>query len=455
MALTATGIGSGLDISNIVSVLVNAEKVPKEAIFDKSEASIKAKVSAVGTLKSQLSTFQDALVKLQDGDALNQRKVNTGDSAYFSVSTTKSAQAGSYNIQVEQLAKSHKLGSGFTSDKTQSIGQGSLDLSVGGNIFTVDIAATDSLEIIASKVNVAADNTGVSASIVTSDAGSRIVFSSNITGTDSQVSITATDSSGTALNDMFGSANVTTLQTAENSIMYIDGQKVTSQTNSVEGAISGVSIDLTKADFNEASTLTISNDNDAVKETVVAFVDAYNNLMSSLDKLSSYDATTKKAGALQGDSIIRSLESQLRNIVSQRVDVAGTETALYSIGISTDRFGKLNVDDAKLTSIISSNMDLVEGLFSTKTTGLANEFDDLADNYVKSGGLIDSRNTTYTKATSRLDDQREAFTLKMEQLESRLSKQFNAMDLIVASLNQQSSGLYDRLNSLPGVVRNS
>jgi flagellar hook-associated protein 2 len=208
MALTATGIGSGLDISNIVSVLVDAEKVPKETIFNKTEATIKAKVSAVGTLKSQLSTFQDALAKLQDGDTLNQRKVNTGDSAYFSVSTTKSAQAGSYNIEVEQLAKSHKLGAAFSADKTQTVGEGSLDLSIGGNTFTVAINAADTLESIASKVNSATDNTGVSASIVTSDAGSRIVFSSNIAGTDSQVSITATDSSGTALNDMFGSANV-------------------------------------------------------------------------------------------------------------------------------------------------------------------------------------------------------------------------------------------------------
>ncbi|MEH6733330.1 MAG: flagellar filament capping protein FliD [Shewanella sp.] len=455
MALTATGIGSGLDISNIVSVLVDAEKVPKETTFNKSEASIKSKVSAVGTLKSQLSTFQDALAKLQDGDTLNQRKVTSGDNAYFTVSTTKSAQAGSYNIEVEQLAKAHKLGTAFTVDKTQPVGEGRLDLSIGSNTFSVDIDATDSLEAIVSKVNNADDNTGISASIVTSDSGSRIVFSSKTVGTDSQVSIIATDSTGTGLNDMFGPSSLTALQVAQNSIIYIDGQKVTSQTNSIEGAISGVSIDLTKADLNEASTLTIANDNDAVKITVAGFVDAYNNLMSSIDKLSSYDVDTKKAGALQGDSIIRSLESQLRNIVSQRVDVDGTETALYNIGISTDRYGKLSIDDTKLTAAINSDMELVEGLFSTNTTGIANKLDDLAKNYVKTGGLIDNRNTTYTKATSRLDDQREAFTLKMEQLEARLTKQFNAMDLIVASLNQQSSGLYDRLNSLPGVVRST
>ena len=79
MALTATGLGSGLNITEIVKVLVDAEKVPKEAIFNKTEDTIDAKVSAIGTLKSQLSKFQDALKKLQDGGALNQRTVTLGN----------------------------------------------------------------------------------------------------------------------------------------------------------------------------------------------------------------------------------------------------------------------------------------------------------------------------------------------------------------------------------------
>jgi len=93
MALTATGMGSGLDISNIVKVLVDAEKTPKEAMFNKKEDSIKAKVSAMGTLKSALSTFQDALKKLQTGDALNQRKISVSNETYLTATADKSAQA--------------------------------------------------------------------------------------------------------------------------------------------------------------------------------------------------------------------------------------------------------------------------------------------------------------------------------------------------------------------------
>jgi len=454
MALTATGIGSNLPINDIVSAIVNAEKAPKEALFSRNEQTIEAKVSAIGTLKSELSKFQDALKKLQTGDKLNLRKVSTGDNIYFKATADKTAQAGSYGIKVEQLAAKHKVGGAYTADATQTVGEGRLDFTVNGNSFGVDIAATDSLSAIASKINDASDNVGVTATIVTSDAGSRLVLTSNTEGSDSQVSVLATDTTGTGLNDMFNGGNLTELQPAANAIIYIDGDKVTSQTNEVKDAIAGVTLSLTDADINKTSTLTIEQDTASVKSNIKDFVDAYNSLMGSIDKLSSYDAENKKAAALQGDSMIRGLESQLRSMISDRVDMGGgASMALYDMGIKTDRYGKLSIDDTKLDSAIKNDMGKIESLFTTTDTGLANQLNSLAESYVKSDGLIQSRSNSYTNDKQRIADQREAFTQKMDKLEERLYKQFNHMDLVVASLNQQSSGLADRLNSLPGVVR--
>lgn len=153
--------------------------------------------------------------------------------------------------------------------------------------------------------------------------------------------------------------------------------------------------------------------------------------------------------------MIRSLESQMRNMISSRVDVDGKSIALYDIGIEADRYGKLSVDSAKLDEVIKNDMASIEGLFATETTGLANRLDELAEGYVKTGGLIDSRNNAYTSDKRRLDSDREAFALKMEMLEARLFKQFNAMDLVVGQLNQQASGIVNGLNSLPGVISSS
>ncbi|MFB2679579.1 flagellar filament capping protein FliD [Shewanella mangrovisoli] len=456
MALTATGMGSGLDITNIVKVLVDAEKTPKEAMFNKTEDSIKAKVSAMGTLKSALSTFQDAVKKLQTGDALNQRKISVSSDSFLSATADKTAQTGSYGIKVEQLAVNHKIAGTNVTDPTLPVGEGSLAFDINGESFSVDIAATDSLAAIAKKVNEASDNVGVTATVITSDAGSRLVFSSNKTGEDNQINLTATDTSGTGLTDMFGTGNTTTLQDAKNAVLYIDNQKVTSQTNEVKNAITGVTLNLTDADVAKTTTVKIEQDNDAVKTNVQAFVDAYNSLATAIDKMSSYDKDKKTAAALQGDSMIRSIESQLRSIASERIPTEdGGSIALYDIGIKTDRYGKLSVDDTKLSKVLAEDMSSVEALFATPEKGLANRFYDLADSYVKARGLIADRQTSYTNQQSRLDDQREAFSLKMDQLTARLTKQFNAMDLVVGQLNQQSSGLVDRLNSLPGAVKKS
>ncbi|QYJ85054.1 flagellar filament capping protein FliD [Shewanella mesophila] len=453
MALTATGIGSGLDINTIVGVLVDAEKVPKEAIFNKTEDSIDAKVSAIGSLKSALSTFQDALDKLKDGDSLNQRSVSTGDSNYFTASADKNAQTGSYNIIVEQLAQRHKVAGTFAADASSPVGEGSLDFTVNGNSFSVDVAAGDSLTAIADSINNADDNVGVTATVVTTDGGSRLVISSDTEGPASNVSVTASDTAGTGLNDMFGAGNLSEVQAAKQSIVYIDGQKLQSETNEIKNAIAGVTLNLSDADLNKTSVLKIELDEEAVKENVQGFVDAYNSLIGTIESLSSYDADKKKAAALQGDSMIRSIESQMRSMVSTRVDDGSGSVALYDIGIEADRYGKLSVNSTKLDKAISEDMGSIETLFATESTGLATRLGTLVEGYVKSGGLIDSRNNAYTNDKQRLEDQREAFSLKMEQLQARLFKQFNAMDLVVGKLNQQSSGIIGGLNSLPGVVR--
>lgn len=453
MGITATGLGSGLDINNIVNVLVDAEKLPKEAIFNKSNRDINTKVSSMGSLKSHLSTFQDTLDKLKDGHKLNQRTVTTNNDKYIQATANKNALQGSYDINVEQLAKNHKFGSAFVNDPTSTIGEGSLNFTVDGEAFSVNISDTDSLYDIADNIMNASGNSNVNASVLATDAGARIMLTGVFSGTDHEIQLIASDTVGTAISDLFSPSNTSLIQSPQNAIIHIDNQQITQQNNELTDVIEGVTLSLHEAEINETTHLVISPDDDGVKKNVESFVDAYNSLMQSINSLSTYDVDNEQSAALQGDSLIRSLESQLRNTISEQVAVDNSQLALYDIGISVDRYGLMSINDTKLTEAIANDMTKVEHLFATNTIGIANQLSDLVNSYVKTGGLIDNRNTGYQNEQIRLDEQRTAFELKMELLQKRLFKQFNTMDLMIAKLKQQSEGLVDRLNSLPGSVK--
>ncbi|GIU09879.1 MULTISPECIES: flagellar filament capping protein FliD [unclassified Shewanella] len=450
MGLTSVGIGSGMDINGIVSALVGAENDPKVAKFDADEGKLNAQISGIGALKSALTEFQDSLEKLTDPDTFIARKVELSNKDFISATADATAVAGSYKIEVEQLAESQKIGSAAVADATAALGEGSLTFGVDGKDFTVAVEAGDSLETVMKKINDAEDNVGVTATIINGDNGPQLVMTSDETGTANNITVTATDTDGgTGLTDTF---TMTELSAAKDAVLYVDGLKVTSGSNEVENVITGVSLTLKDDDIGQSTTLTISPDTDSVKKSVEGFVEAYNDLMGTVSDLSSYDAETEKAGILQGDSMIRSLQSQLRGVLSSSFDTSEGTTMLANIGIKTTQQGTLEIDEKILDKALESDMPQIREMFSAEDTGLASRLDGLAETYVQSGGTLDSRDETLDNQVSRLTDSREQFARKMAAYETRLFNQFNAMDLMVASLNQQTSDLFNRLDSLPGMV---
>ncbi|MCL1093752.1 flagellar filament capping protein FliD [Shewanella kaireitica] len=450
MGLTSVGIGSGMDINGIVSALVQAESAPKVAKFDADEGRLNTQISAMGALKSALTDFQDSLEKLTESDTFIANKVKTSNSDYVSATADEKAVPGSYRIEVEQLAVSQKLGSVPVADAADPIGEGSLTFGVDGDDFTVAVEAGDSLETVMQKINDAEDNVGVTATIINGDNGPQLVMTSDKTGTDKQITVTATDTDGgTGLTDTF---TMTELSAAKDAVLYVDGLKVTSSSNDVENVITGVSLSLSDADINKTTTVTVSADTASVKSHIEGFVESYNTLMGTISDMSGYDPETKKAGILQGDSMVRSIQSQLRGVLSTSFDTDDGVTMLANIGVKTTQLGTLEIDSSILEKALESDMPEIRDMFSTEDTGLAARLDGLIETYVQSGGTIDSRDDTLNNQISRITDSREALAMKMSSYEARLLKQFNAMDLIVANLSSQSADLTNRLASLPGVV---
>lgn len=452
MGLTSVGIGSGMDIGGIVTALVNAESAGKTAKFDVTEGKLNAQISGIGALKSAMSEFNDKLKTLTKSETFGSQKVTTSTKDYLSATVDKTAVSGSYQVKVEQLAQSQKVGSAVVTNTTSPIGEGSLSIKVGsGTAFNIDVSATDSLTDIMNKINKSDDNTDVTATIVNGELGPQLVLGSKKTGEDNLVSVTATDSgAGTGLSDTFTMSELTP---AKNAIVHIDGVKVVSQSNSLDKAITGVSLTLTAADINKTTTLTVSKDTATTKTAIEGFVESYNSLMKTIKDLTGYNPDTKKAGILQGDALPRSIQSQLRGMLSSGFETSDGTQMLANLGIKTTREGLLEIDSTKLTESIKNDKGTIAELFATEDTGLAAKMSSLVDTYIKSGGVIDSRDSSLDEQVSRIADSRVQLNTRMAAYSDRLYKQFNAMDLVVANLNSQSNMLLSRLDSLPGVVR--
>lgn len=233
---------------------------------------------------------------------------------------------------------------------------------------TVTIDPTNNtLQGIRDAINTA--NIGVTASIVNDGSASpyRLVLSSNTLGAANSMKITvAGDAALSSLlsNDPTGTQNLSEMVTAKNAAIVVDGISVSKASNTISDVIPGVTLNLLKPTTSTA-TVSVSQDTATVQTSIQSFVKTYNDLSTTIKNLTAYNATTKQAAILQGDSAIRSLKSQIDKMLSNSVaTAAGSLTSLSQIGVSRQTDGTLAIDSTKLSDALSAKFSDVAGLFS-------------------------------------------------------------------------------------------
>ncbi|CAA0099850.1 flagellar filament capping protein FliD [Zhongshania aliphaticivorans] len=459
-SVTASGIGSGLDINSIVSQLVAAERSPVETRLNSKESLIQARLSAFGSLKSSLTNFQSSLSTLKNADTFSKHTTTVSDSTIFSASSTTSASAGSYSVQVEQLASGHKIASQAYADSDTSVGSGELTVSVNGEAFSITLAeGEDSLIAIRDAINSAEDNSGVSASIVNDQDGAHLVFSATETGVENAINISVVNGASGNLSQLaFDTGLENQLSSmvekteALDSIVIVDGFTQTSSTNKVDDMIEGVSFNLLKASPGDVFSLNITQDTGVVKKAVESFVKNYNSLMTTINDLTAYDPEANTAGLLQGDSAMRSVANRLRQEMGTIVGGLGSELAsLAEIGVTTGDKGKLVIDSSKLDDIIDSDFEDLSGIFSGEN-GYATRLDTLIGDLTSSNGVLANRTDGLSSQVDRIASQREALDLRIASIEARYQAQFSALDSLLGQLNATGDFLSQQLANLPGSV---
>jgi flagellar hook-associated protein 2 len=459
--IQANGIGSGLDINSLVSQLVSAEGAPLQQRITRHETAVTTKVSALGTLKGALAAFKAALEPLKSVEAFQSRKATSADTKIFTVTADTDAVAGSYNVEVVQLAKANQLASEpFVGGSSATVGYGSLAISVGDKTFNVTIdqdAAT--LDDIRNAINSATDNTGVQATLLNTAGGSRLILTANATGESSAIKVVASGGDGN-LNKLNydplsppvpPAPGLKQLVPAQNAQIRVATFDIESDTNVFENAIDGVTITAVAESEGEEVALDVAFDKSTVQTRIQKFVTEYNAMQAQLAKLGSYDAETKTGGPLLGDSLLRAIESETRRVLSNPVTGgSSTYTTLASLGITTNATGALALDPAKLTKALDADPEGVAELFGGENGVAARMFSQLEGRLATTGD-IEGRNKTLKSELKDIARDKEAFNLRMSQVEARLRKQFTALDSLLSQMQSTSSYLTQQLASIPKI----
>lgn len=482
--MAITGIGSGMDISSLVSALVQADGAPKAAQLARQENAATEKFTALGSLRGALSTFQDVLDKLNSSDLYAKRNATSSNTDIFSVTADKDASVGNYDVQVFNLAKSSKIALRGQASATDAIGTGTLTIAAGDK--SIDVTVTEdnnSLAGIRDAINAQSADSGITATVVSDPnggGGSRLVLSSSDTGSGNDISVqVATEAGDTGdLGVLAYTPPATTdyeptpvdpldplaprvISYARDANLSIDGLAISSASNSVSDAIDGVTLTLKAAqsqddlDAGTSVSLGVGLDKAGMRSSLKSFVDGYNALMKTVGSLTSVtavggDDSEPLAAALVGDASVRSVLSSLRNEMG--AVASGDIRILAELGITTQRDGTLAIDSDKLDEALDNNFEAL-GEFMAGENGLMGRLDAKLEPYTQTGGIIEGRTKALQNTLSGIDEQRERLETRLASLETRLLAQFNAMDTLVANLSSTGDFLSSQLSSLPGVVK--
>lgn len=378
-SLASPGLGSGLDINGLITKLMAVEQQPLTT-FARSEASFQAKLSAYGTMKSSLSTFQTSVKTLTSASTFNTQLAATADATIATASATKSAALGNYSLEVKTLAQSQKLktattfatptttlgavGDTLTFDFGTYAGGGFTNNPAKGTKTVTLASGQNTLSGVATAINAA--NIGASATLINDGSGFRLLLTST-SGASNALRIATTGGLDALAYDAStgGTTSMTQSLAAQDATFTIDGIAISKSSNTVTDALDGVTLNLLKTNVGSGITLSVARDTSAAKTAIGSFVTAFNTANTSLRSLTAYDSATKKGAVLQGDSTALTVLSKLRATMNTALSYAGGGvSSLSDVGISFKADGTVALDYTKLETALSDTSKDISTLFA-------------------------------------------------------------------------------------------
>lgn len=465
--LTSLGTGSGVDTSSLVTSLVDAQFAAKKSALSSKLDTISSQISAVATLKSNITDFTKALENLVKSGTLASQPVvsNTGILSATALTGAKLSGLNS-TITVTQLATAQTAVSAkVPTPKTTTFGEGILTLKIGtvttdadgkpilqgtdadkdgeDDTFSIKIdSSNNTLSGIAAAINAA--KSGVTASIVNDADGGAYLSLKGATGAAQAFSLSADSTSlaSFAVDPLSSGSAMKVSSQSQNAKLNMDGVDVERASNEVSDLIAGAKLNLTAVG---TTTLTSSRPTTAITNAVNDFVDTYNGIVATIK-----EQTDPITGVLRADPAAKNLLRALQGLTSKVLNgnaAAGVPNTLAGIGIRTTRQGMLEVDDAALTAAMTTNADAVEAMFSYGTSdGIYSAMQSLQLSATSSIYGLGASTSNYLKTRSDTTEKQDKLTDQAASMTARLTQQFSSMNAKVSAYKSTQSFMQQQID---------
>ncbi|HET6456291.1 MAG TPA: flagellar filament capping protein FliD [Armatimonadota bacterium] len=359
-----SGIISGLDTQSIVSQLMELARGPVTRM-ETRKTSLSNQITAWQDANTRILALKTKAGALATASTFDAKTATSSDESIVTGTATYSAQAGSYYLTVNSLARAHQLKTEGYANTTSTVGTGTISIAVGSGAAKDIVIDDTNNSLIGVRDAINRSGAGVTATIINDgSAGNpyRLIITSDTSGVAGRLTITTSPT-------LFGGVAPTTLQTGEDASITLgagaDAITVSKGSNQITDLVPGVTLDLQRADAGKVITITIGNDSASIKQAIKDFVEQYNNLIGFINEQFKYDTKTNIGGTLFGNPTLRLIQSELTGRVFNTVTGLNQSIVVLSqIGITSTTGNKLSLNEADLDSALASSLSQVKGLFA-------------------------------------------------------------------------------------------
>ncbi len=461
---------SSIDVAAIVEQLMTVENKPLDKIKSQIEQK-KLVISDLGTIKSKVATFQDALTLLQTPTTFNNSSASSSDATIVSATASNGAIKGNHSVTVTSLATATRnTVSGYASSTASATvdATNGFAITVAGTTYNTNGNKTVNGVVTANAVTVLGASptvtdlknwinglgVNVSASVVETTGSSNwaLMIQGTQTGTTNAVSYSGLTGVPATLTD-------TSVTTAANASFVVNGTTFSRASNTVTDVIDGITLSLNKASAT-AQTISVGKGTDVSNDAINTLIKAYNDVMSTYKTMTANSANSDKPGNFANSPSTLSFINQIKDSFAKGISYTTNGTlktmSLSALGIDLQRDGTAKFNSASFATASAA------GLRDTLALGVTMGYVSSTSNLntfltaqVKTGGALSSQINSETTAVQDLTKRKDNLQIRLNSIKNNLVSQYSSLNALLYQLSSTSNSLTSALDALTNSQRNN